>query len=194
MPQAIDALEVTIGLDASRFKRDLRELQGMSEAFGRSFGRALSGAVSDGRRLSDVMRSLLRDLSHTALAAALQPLGRGASGWLSSALGGIFANARGNVVSSGVLQPFAKGGVVTMPTLFPMARGTGLMGEAGPEAILPLARGPDGRLGVQATAGHAAPVAVTVNIHTPDAEGMRRSQGQVSAMLSRAVERGMRLR
>ena len=46
--------------------------------------------------------------------------------------------------------PFARGGIVSQPTLFPFAKGTGLMGEAGPEAIMPLKRGADGKLGVAA--------------------------------------------
>jgi phage-related minor tail protein len=64
------------------------------------------------------------------------------------------------------------------------------MGEAGAEAIMPLARGPDGRLGV--SAGGGAPTLVTVNIATPDAESFKRSEAQVSAALARAVARGRR--
>ena len=62
------------------------------------------------------------------------------------------------------------------------------MGEAGPEAIMPLARGPDGRLGVRGGGG----VSVTVNIATPDAAGFQRSQSQVAALIARAVARGQR--
>jgi len=59
-------------------------------------------------------------------------------------------NAKGNLYGSNGIVPFAKGGVVSQPTLFPFAKGVGLMGEAGPEAIMPLKRGSDGRLGVEA--------------------------------------------
>jgi phage-related minor tail protein len=52
------------------------------------------------------------------------------------------------VFSGGEVIPFARGGVVSRPTVFPMARGAGLMGEAGPEAIMPLRRDSSGRLGV----------------------------------------------
>jgi phage-related minor tail protein len=57
---------------------------------------------------------------------------------------------------------------------------------------MPLARGPDGRLGVRAAGAGAGPVQVTVNIATPDAESFRRSEAQVAAALARAVARGQR--
>ena len=59
--------------------------------------------------------------------------------------------AKGAAFAGGNIVPFARGGVVSKPTLFPMANGAGLMGEAGPEAILPLTRGKGGKLGVQGT-------------------------------------------
>jgi lambda family phage tail tape measure protein len=80
--------------------------------------------------------------------------------------------------------------VIGGPTLFPMARGIGLAGEAGPEAILPLQRGADGRLGV--AGGGGGSMVVHVNVSTPDADSFRRSEAQVTAMLARAVGRGRR--
>jgi phage-related minor tail protein len=68
------------------------------------------------------------------------------------------------------------------------------MGEGGPEAILPLSRGSDGRLGVQAPSGGGNVTHVTFNISTPDADSFRRSQGQIAAQLSRAVAAGSRNR
>ncbi|HEY4202310.1 MAG TPA: hypothetical protein VGM83_17290 [Devosiaceae bacterium] len=53
--------------------------------------------------------------------------------------------AKGAAFQGGV-QAFAAGGIVSRPTMFPMANGADLMGEAGPEAIMPLRRGSDGRL------------------------------------------------
>ncbi|OIM91619.1 hypothetical protein BLN97_26470 [Bradyrhizobium elkanii] len=65
----------------------------------------------------------------------------------SNLFGPVAPSALGNIFSRGNIVPFARGGVVTRPTLFPMANGgTGLMGEAGEEAVMPLRRGPDGRL------------------------------------------------
>jgi len=89
-------------------------------------------------------------------------------------------------------MPFARGGVVSGPTTFPMQGGTGLMGEAGPEAIMPLTRGADGRLGVRTQGGGA--VTVNMNITTPDAGGFQRSQGQIATQMARALGRGQRNR
>jgi lambda family phage tail tape measure protein len=59
-------------------------------------------------------------------------------------------SANGNVFSNGSLTAFANGGVISSPTLFPMSGGsTGLMGEAGPEAVMPLTRAANGKLGVK---------------------------------------------
>jgi lambda family phage tail tape measure protein len=100
--------------------------------------------------------------------------------------------AAGGAFSQGKVRPFARGGVVAAPTSFPMRGGQGLMGEAGPEAILPLARGADGRLGVQSSGGRA--VTVVMNISTPDVQGFQRSQTQVAAQVGRALARGQRNR
>ena len=78
--------------------------------------------------------------------------------------GNDIGSARGNVFKNGIYVPFALGGLpdlVTRPTLFPMANGgTGLAGEAGTEAVMPLRRTSDGRLGVS---GGGSQVNVTVN-------------------------------
>ena len=66
----------------------------------------------------------------------------------------------------------------------------GLAGERGAEAIMPLARGPDGRLGVAAQGGGG--VSITLNVTTPDAESFRRSEAQVATMVARAVALGQR--
>ncbi|NPU85555.1 MAG: phage tail tape measure protein [Syntrophaceae bacterium] len=86
------------------------------------------------------------------------------SGWSTTG----YRNARGNIFGGGRIIPFAKGGTIVFnPTYFPMANGMGLMGEAGPEAVLPLKRLSNGNLGVQATGsqhtciGISVPVSVT---------------------------------
>lgn len=101
-------------------------------------------------------------------AAAAGPSTGGSAGTLAAlALGGGRA-AYGGVWDRGYrLHAFAKGGVVDGPTTFPMAWGhAGLMGEAGPEAVLPLHRGADGKLGVAANLSGEGDTYVTVNIAT----------------------------
>jgi lambda family phage tail tape measure protein len=101
--------------------------------------------------------------------------------------------ARGASFAQGRVMPFAQGGVVAGPVSFPMRGGArGLMGEAGPEAIMPLARGADGRLGVRASGSGARPVTVVMNVSTPDVQGFQRGQTQIAAQLGRALARGQR--
>ncbi|MEG9884629.1 MAG: phage tail tape measure protein [Hyphomicrobiales bacterium] len=192
MTQDDDGLEVAIGLDASAFKSELEQLRKLGDSFGHSLAKSLATVVTGGAKLSDVMRSLLSTLSDKALSAALDLLGEKLGGLFSGLFAGLIPGAKGNVISNGVLKPFAEGGIVAKPTLFAMKGGNiGLMGEAGPEAILPLARGHDGRLGVNMH-GETRPVTLNFNIHTRDAESFSRSQSQLAAMIGRAVDRGMR--
>jgi phage-related minor tail protein len=171
-------LTAALALETRRLRAEFTELNSVSASFGRTVTSAFTSAISGGRKLSDVLRSLVGSLSRQTLSAALQPLG--------NAIGGQLAN----LLSPGKIVPFAAGGIVNSPTLFGMRGGMGLMGERGAEAILPLARGPDGRLGVQS--GGGAAVNVTVHIQTPDVAGFERSRSQVSAMIARAVQRGQR--
>jgi len=91
------------------------------------------------------------------------------------------------------IMPFAKGGVVSSPTYFGMGNGSlGLTGEAGAEAILPLARGADGRLGAATGGNSGKPVQVVFNMSSPDASSFRKSEAQLSTMLAGAVRRGAR--
>jgi hypothetical protein len=78
-----------------------------------------------------------------------------------------FGSAMGNAFLGGSVTAFALGGVVHRPTLFPMASGMGLMGERGPEAVMPLQRLPSGRLGVEARGSSLPPI---INVIT-DAPG-----------------------
>lgn len=178
----------------SRLAGDLdASLQATARGFSRALVTGMKSAVSEGAKLESVLRSAATQITGQLLTAGLQPLARLTTATLGSALSTLVTAQDGTVISAGRVRPFASGGVVAAPTYFPMRGGTGLMGEAGPEAILPLARGADGRLGVRsggsATGGG---MAVTFNIATPDTDGFRRSEARLTAMVARAVGRGRR--
>ncbi|ABS62538.1 phage-related minor tail protein-like protein [Parvibaculum lavamentivorans DS-1] len=179
------------GLETQRTMKAVTEDFRRAGAGGRDFGSAVAGAFDGialkGRSLSDVLRKLALDLSRMALESAGNAMGSAISG----AMGSLFASAKGNAFSDGRVMPFAKGGVVSSPMLFPLRGGTGLAGEAGAEAILPLRRGADGRLGVAAEGG-GGPMQITFNVTAADAESFRRSESQIAAMLARVAGRGAR--
>lgn len=174
-----------------------REVGSLSSALGSGLRRAFDGVVFDGMRLSDALGQVAESLSRSVYAVAMRPVQNALGGALAEGINGLLSGvmgfAKGGAFSQGRVTPFAQGGVVSAPTVFPMRGGIGLMGEAGPEAILPLARGADGRLGVQAGGG-ARPVSVVMNITTPDVKGFERSQSQIAAQAARALARGQRNR
>lgn len=176
-----------------------REVNLLSAGIGTGLRRAFDGLVFDGLKLSDALKVLARSIVDTVYSIAMKPvqtaLGGALAQGLGAAVGGLMPFAEGAGFAQGRVMPFAAGGIVTGPVAFPMRGGRGLMGEAGPEAILPLARGADGRLGVRAEgAGGARPVTVVFNVATPDVAGFERSQGQIAAQLGRMLARGQRNR
>ncbi|HCZ01676.1 MAG: phage tail protein [Rhodobacterales bacterium RIFCSPHIGHO2_02_FULL_62_130] len=205
----IAALEATLGGTASmvaafdgelvKMKDSLvftgREVGVLSNGISGGLRRAFDGLVFDGMKLSDALKGVATTMIDTVYGIAMKPVHNAVGGFLAeginSLLSGIMPFEKGGSFAQGRVMPFAKGGVVAQPTGFAMRNGRGLMGEAGPEAIMPLARGPDGRLGVQASGG-ARPVTVVMNIQTPDVAGFQRSQSQIAAQASRMLARGQR--
>jgi phage-related minor tail protein len=196
-----ETLALSVDLDGTQALSVLDDLESRSASFGRALTSALRGATSGGKGLEEVLRSVGLRLTDLALSAGLKPLENllgdvagnlvgGLSSSLGSALGGgVTACAQGGM--PGRVTPFAEGGVVSAPTYFPMAGGTGLMGEAGAEAILPLKRGTDGALGVAADGGGETTV-IHFQVTASDAASFARSEGQITAMLARSVGRGRR--
>ncbi len=174
-----------------------QDVKTLERGISRGLNSAIRGAVVNGDSLSDALRNLANSMINSAFNAAVRPVTDHVGGILSQGLGSLFGQilpfAKGGSFAQGRVQPFASGGIVSSPTHFAMRGGLGLMGEAGPEAIMPLARGPDGKLGVR-SGGGAGPVSVVMNIQTPDADGFRRSQAQIAAQLGRAIGRGNRNR
>lgn len=143
----------------------------VAQDMGYAFSSAFENAIIEGEKLSEVLVGLGQDIQRVILRNAVTaPLGEAIGGWAASVGAGMFGgggagastnvgnlnaafNAKGNVFEHGEIRAFADGGVVHGATMFPMARGVGVMGEAGPEAIMPLSRGPGGKLGVAASGG-----------------------------------------
>lgn len=164
-------------------------LSSEAKGFARAMTSAFSQAVTGGKQFEDVLKSLALKVSDLALKAALKPLTTSLATGFDSLFSGLFG---GSLLknANGAIKPFASGGVIGTPTYFPMlGGGVGLAGEAGLEAILPLTRGADGRLGVASSGG-----ATTVNIQiaTPDADSFRRSETYLTGQIARAVARGQR--
>ncbi|EBA03682.1 Phage-related minor tail protein-like [Rhodobacterales bacterium HTCC2150] len=208
----IEALEVSIGgaaALAAAFNGELlamretmtftnREISSLSTSIGGGLRRAFDGLVFDGLRASDALRMVATSIIDNVYNVAMRPIQNAAGGLIANSINGLasailpFANGAG--FTQGRVMPFAQGGVISGAMNFPMRGGKmGLMGEAGPEAIMPLTRGADGRLGVQAQGGSRA-VNVVMNITTPDVAGFQRSQSQIAAQASRALARGQRNR
>lgn len=173
-----------------------REVNTLSSGISGGLRKAFDGLIFDGMKLNDALKTVANTIADQVYSIAIKPVTGALGGLLAQGVGGLMGAgmpfANGGAFSQGRVMPFAKGGVVSSPTGFPMRGGMGLMGEAGPEAIMPLTRGPDGRLGVQAGGGRA--VNVVMNITTPDIQGFQRSQSQVAAQVSRALARGQRNR
>jgi hypothetical protein len=97
----------------------------------------------------------LRKMAAEALAAQIMKSAMGMFGGNAGNIASAIFSANGNVFSGGSVQAFADGGVVSGPTVFPISGNkTGVMGEAGPEAIMPLTR-KNGKLGVESSGGQA---------------------------------------
>ena len=150
-------------------------LQGMEDAL---VNFVMTGKLAFG----DLARSIIADITRIVIRSAIiSPL--------LGAFGIKVGSAKGNVFSGGEhLQEYAMGGIVNRPTLFPMKNGMGLMGEAGAEAIMPLKRGSDGKLGVTAQGGGSNVVNVSVNASGTTAQGNTMKASQLGKMIGTAIE------
>ena len=190
------------GFDAElqRMKASLqatgRDVANLERSLSRGLKSAFDGLIFDGISLSEALNTVANSMINATYNAAIKPVTNQLGGILASGVSGLVDNilpfADGAPFSQGRVMPFATGGIVSGATPFGMRGGMGIMGEAGPEAIMPLARGPDGKLGVRGAGG--AGNTIVMNISTPDVQGFPRSQGQLAAQLTRALSRGQRNR
>lgn len=191
------SFEAELARMRATFSATGQDVQTLERGMSRGLRRAFDGVLLDGVKLSDALKTMAQSMISTAYSAAVKPVSDHMGGLLAQGVGSLMAGIlpfeKGAGFAQGRVMPFARGGVVGGPTYFAMRGGTGLMGEAGPEAIMPLTRGPDGSLGVRAQGGGGG-VSVVMHIQTPDADSFRRSQSQIAAQVSRALGRAQRNR
>lgn len=168
---------------------------------------ALTGKTS----FSDMVTSMIAGLIKLEMQMAMTNMYKSMGG-MSGILGSLAGAFTGTPIVAGTtmsqfdyasLSGFAKGGtftnkIVDSPTMFKFAKGTGLMGEAGPEAIMPLRRGADGSLGVVASGGAGGNVSVQVinnsnaqatTNETVDSKGNRRIEVVIGDMTAGEISR-----
>ncbi|MDD5049616.1 MAG: phage tail tape measure C-terminal domain-containing protein, partial [Methanoregulaceae archaeon] len=152
----------------------LKELKTAIDGWGRDSTDAIVAFARTGEMsFSDMVDSMIDDLMRMFIQQQIM-------GPLFSSIGGfdfgsLFGSAKGNAFQNGNVIPFASGGIVTRPTVFPMAQGAGLMGEAGAEAIMPLTR-IGGDLGVKATGGGG----MVVNIFNSTGDSVETKEGMTA--------------
>jgi lambda family phage tail tape measure protein len=146
--------------------------------------------------LQDVTRMIIRQLVLKSIMQIIGGIGGGgvaqsfempSSAFIPSGGYAFAPSALGNVFAANGIQPFAQGGIVSRPTLFPFAKGIGLMGEAGPEAIMPLRRGADGKLGV-AGGGGSTTINVSVDAKGSSVQGDSGQGGALARVIAGAVQ------
>jgi len=139
-----------------------------------------------------VMKSIMQAIGFIGgpTAAVGNPTAPG--GDVMGAIGRLLGNANGNAFATNNIVPYAMGGLVTKPTLFRYANGgvpgTGLMGEAGPEAIMPLRRLPNGRLGVESSSSASPTIIVNVDAKGSSVEGDEGQSKALAGVISAAVQ------
>jgi hypothetical protein len=184
-PAVVKALE-EIKKEQEKNRTDIINLEALTVEWTKDLKSGLVDAIIEGNNFGDVLANIGMEMAKIALQMAL--FGKdGQGGLFGNLFGNIFSGmfggggaaiastpmpqlgsfADGGVFLNGAVTPFAKGGVVARPTIFPMANGIGLMGEAGAEAVMPLARDSSGRLGVRSSGGGTP----NVNIHIENQSG-----------------------
>ena len=176
-----------------------------------SFGDAFADFVATGKAsFAEMTSSILQDLARIFAKAALfkgLSLIPGVGSFLGLAKGGVTKGmtppttipggvgamaANGLAVARNGIVPYAKGGLVTKPTLFQYAQGGvgnyGLMGEAGTEAIMPLRRGSNGKLGVESSGGGASNVVINVDASGSNVQGDQPNAKALGAAIGAAVQ------
>ena len=131
---------------------------------------AIEGLIDGTKSLGESLSGLLRTFASMFLRSGM-----------GSLVNQIFPSAKGNVFAQNGIVPYAKGGYIGRPTM-------ALMGEAGPEAVLPLRRGRGGRLGVETSGGGVGNVTVNVDATGSAVEGNDAQASQLGKAIGIAVQ------
>ena len=215
------ALAEAMGREFEQFQK-MRDLDQLGKDVGASIASGFEEAIFQAKNFNEAINDIGRNIAQLAFRQFVtkpltDSLGKIFSGFFTGgegsgstggsggsggyfARGGVFEDgnaipfALGGAFYRGAVVPFASGGIFDQPTYFPMSGGrTGLLGEAGPEAIMPLTRGPDGKLGVRSDGiAQAAPVQnntthVSMTVVTKDADSFRRSAAQITRDLKKRL-------
>lgn len=178
-----------------------KEGKKIADELGFAFSSAFEDAIIKAESFKDVLTGLAQDIQRILVRELVtEPLAKAAVDFVKGVnWGGLFAgffgagaSANGNAFTPAGIQRFANGGVVSAPTLFRYGGSRmGVMGEAGPEGVLPLRRGADGKLGVIAQGGGGMRVTVNNNFSL-QGQVDRRTQAQIAADVGRSVQLAMR--
>lgn len=180
------ANEVAAKDAADKWKSAAQELhQDVKGALSAAFRDSDNPLQAFGDALGNVVYTRMTSAAADAMATALVGMASSGDKGLFGSLLGAFGFAKGDVFErpSPSLSAYS-GGVYDSPKLFKFASGAGVFAEAGPEAIMPLARGPNGKLGVQATGGSGGNSMVVNIIESPGNGGQqsRRSENGVDIL------------
>jgi tape measure domain-containing protein len=179
-------IEKSKGLTTEQ-EKNKKIVDGIADSVGGSlksgFDALINGTENWGNSLRDIAGNLLKSIADQLLQImVIAPI--------VEAIKGI-KFAKGGVFEGGAVTPFAMGGIVDKPTIFPFAKGIGLMGEAGPEAIMPLKRGADGKLGVAGGGGGSTTINVSVDAKGSNVEGDASQSKQLAVVISAAIQAEM---
>lgn len=170
-------------------------IENVSKSISSSISSGLVNALRNGGNAFDAFSSLATTALQKILDKLIEmsfvtPVLNALTGGVGGSLFSLFGFKDGAAFNNGNVIPFAKGGVVNKPTIFPMANGgTGLMGEAGAEAVMPLRRMSNGRLGVEAENNNGK--AVNVNIYNQSGasvETRKRDDGSMDIFIRKVNE------
>ena len=159
----------TVELDKATDKYKIT-LDQVKDTLANQITSAIEGLIDGTKSLGESLSGLLKTFASMFLRSGI-----------GSLVGQIFPSAKGNVFAQNGIVPYAKGGYIGRPTM-------ALMGEAGPEAVLPLRRGRGGRLGVETSGSGVGSVVVNVDASGSSVQGNEPDANQLGRVIGQAVQ------